>query len=318
MPILRITVTENGAGLHGSSAPLLPALARALAEDDGPVTVMVHGYRYAPGTGLSCPHETLFHRAPEGMGARIISWPRHLGLRGQRGEGLGISFGWPARGSLWDAHRRAETAGLALSGLLDSLRDLDPGRTVNLICHSLGARVALAAIRAGRPGAINRAVLLAAAEFAGTAQKALRSVSGRHTQVLNVTTRENDLFDFLFQRLVAPETRGDRMLGQGQGPAALPNMVTLQLDDAASLQALRAAGYRIAARERLICHWSPYLRAGVFPLYGAFLSGGLGLPELRATLPEAPAPRWSRLRRGLTMPPIATRAIGHRHGTGSR
>jgi hypothetical protein len=88
----------------------------------------------------------------------------------------------------------------------------------------------------------------------------------------------------------------------GAGTVALPNLTTLQLDDAASLAALRRAGYRIAPPARLVCHWSPYLRPGVFPLYRAVLDGALGLGQLRALLPEQGAPRWSRLtgRRGAT------------------
>jgi hypothetical protein len=116
---------------------------------------------------------------------------------------------------------------------------------------------------------------------------------GAQTQVLNVTSRENDLYDFLIERLIAPPCAGDRMLGHGG--LRLPTLTTLQLDDAQSLTVLRQVGYPVAAAQRRICHWSPYLRAGVFPLYRAVLSGALPLAPLRAALPETAAPRWSRL-----------------------
>ncbi len=293
MPMLRITVTDGKARLHGATAPLSPTLRRALAEDPGPVTVMVHGYKYLPGHPRHCPHDTIFARAPSVTDPRVIGWPRHLGLRGQQGEGLGISFGWNARGTIWDAHAEAAVAGEALAHLLAEVRRHAPARPVNLVAHSLGARVALTAIACGRPGAVTRAVLLAAAEYAGVARDALTGASGRATQVLNVTSRENDLYDFLMERLVAPDKPNDRMLGHGN--PALPNLVTLQLDDAASLEALRTAGFPIAEPQRLVCHWSPYLRAGVFPLYTAFLSNTLPLGRLRALLPEAGTPRWSRI-----------------------
>lgn len=294
MPMLRLTVTEDGAALHAARAPRLPTLRRALAGDPGPITVMIHGYKYQPGHGHHCPHGSIFSRSPTPGLPRVVSWPRHLGLRGQQGEGLGISFGWQARGSIWQAHQRAACAGEALADLLADLRSLAPARPINLIAHSLGARVALRAIAAGKPSSVNRAILLAAAEYAGTARRTLESAAGRQTQVLNVTSRENDLFDFLTERLIAPDTPGpDHMLGQGAPD--LPNLVTLQLDDPASLHALRRAGFPVAAPERLVCHWSPYLRPGVFPLYRAVFAGDMALSRLRALLPADPAPRWSRL-----------------------
>lgn len=294
MPMLRLTVTEKGAALHEARAPLLPVLRHALSRDPGPVTVMIHGYKYQPGHALHCPHSSIFARRPAPGQPRVVSWPRHLGLRGQPGEGLGISFGWQARGSIWQAHRHAAAAGEALAELLADLRRLAPARPVNLIAHSLGARVALRAIASADPGTVNRAILLAAAEYAGTARRALETPAALQTQVLNVTSRENDLFDFLSERLIAPDSPGpDHMLGQGAPD--LPNLVTLQLDDPDSLRALRRAGFPIRPPERLVCHWSPYLRPGVFPLYRAVFAGDMALSRLRALLPAETAPRWSRL-----------------------
>lgn len=299
MPMLRITAIEATPRLHGSShetqVPLRTALRAALTRDPGPVTVMVHGYRYAPGAGRDCPHDTLFAQPPLPDVARVVSWPRHLGLRGQHGEGLGLSFGWHARGRFSVVHRRAEEAGLALSRLLTELRALAPQRPVRVIGHSLGARVILSAIRQGAPGMINHAVLLAGAEFQSTTHAILTAPSGKKTRVLNVTTRENDLFDFVMEQLVTPDVAGDRMLGAGPLADAAPNLVSLQLDDPRSLEALRQVGFPIAPPQRRICHWSPYLRAGVFPLYRAVLDEEMPLDRLRALLPTTPAARWSRL-----------------------
>lgn len=298
MPMLQITTAGNEARLHGNDAPVLPALAHALAADTGPVTIMVHGYKYQPGHPVHCPHASLMSPAPHAEDRRVVSWPARLGLQ----DRVAISFGWQARGSIWAAHRRAALAGEALAMLVREIRRLAPRRPVNVIAHSLGARVALAAVRAGAPGAITRAVLLAAAEYGEVARHTLDSAKGGRTQVLNVTSRENDLFDFLLERLVPPEHQGDRMLGHGG--VNLPHMVTLQLDDAQSLAALRGLGFPIAPPDRLICHWSPYLREGVFPLYRAILSGDLTLDRLRRVLPTACAPRWSRLRPRLPRPQL--------------
>lgn len=300
MPILRATATDTGLelGTEGASR----SLCAALRADPGPVTLMVHGYKYLPGHPVHCPHTSLQAAEPARADARILSWPRHLGLQGQYGEGLGISFGWSARGSIWAAHRRAEQAGDAMAGLFARIHAIDPDRPIHVIAHSLGARVALRAIACSRPGTVSRAILLAAAEFSGTAAAALDH-AGPGTQVLNVTSRENDLFDFLLERLVAPPHPGDRMLGLGG--LRLPNMVTLQLDDPRSLEALETAGFPIAQPLRRVCHWSPYTREGVFPLYRRVLSGALPLSRLRALLPDEGTPRWSRLIPALPRPPIA-------------
>ncbi|WGW02311.1 alpha/beta hydrolase [Tropicibacter oceani] len=292
MPQLRITADRIGLRLHGATAPLVPALRRALAADAGPVTVMVHGYKYLPGDPQHCPYTGILSHKPQGQGARVVSWPRHLGLRGQRGEGLGISFGWDARGSVWRAWRRAEGAGDQLAGLIAQLRKLAPGRAIHIVAHSMGARVALRAIHQGQPGAVRCAILLAAAEFEQTAARAI-DAAGPDTQVLNVTSRENDVFDFLLERLVPAPQRGARMLGNGRLDRR--NLVTLQLDDPASLDALRRAGFPIAQPMRRVCHWSPYLRPGVFPLYRSLLRGQVDLVRLRALLPGQASPRWSRL-----------------------
>lgn len=225
--------------------------------------------------------------------SRIISWPRHLGLRGQPGEGLGLSFGWHARGTIWRAYRQAEQAGVALAALITLLRQLDPARRINLITHSLGARVALCALERCTAFSVQIAVLLAPAEFSEHIRRVLKSEQACTTQVLCVTSRENDLYDFLLEQCVAAPRKGDRVIGHEA--LRLPNLTTLQLDDPDSLTALRHLGYHVAAPTNRVCHWSPYLRSGVFPLYRAVLAGTLPLPHLRAQLPHRPAPRWSRL-----------------------
>ncbi|MBO9467288.1 alpha/beta hydrolase [Tropicibacter sp. R15_0] len=293
MPMLRISDVDNQPCLHGASSPLLPTLRHALSLDDGPVTIMIHGFKYQPGAPGFCPHDGIFSRTPLAKTARTVSWPRHLGLRGQNGEGLGISFGWSARGNIWAAYDRAALAGQSLARLVGHIHQLSPCRKVRLVAHSLGARVALHTIRNSHTKTITHAVLLAAAEFGGPAKDALDCENGWATQVLNVSSRENDLYDFLLERLVKRSTRTEKALGHGC--TRLPNMATLQLDDPNSLSALKAAGYPIAKPQKRICHWSPYLRPGVFPLYRAFLTGRLPLARLQAILPSVCEPRWSRL-----------------------
>lgn len=90
------------------------------------------------------------------------------------------------------------------------------------------------------------------------------------------------------------------MLGLGQARA--PNLVTLELDAPATLTRLRAAGFAIAPPTHRICHWSAYLRPGVFALYRAVLDDSLPFHRLRSLTATDPAPRWSRLRPTLGLP----------------
>lgn len=258
-----------------------------------PVVVMIHGFRFSPRHSATDPQRLLFAPERRVRDARIVSWPRRLGFgRGQ--EGLAIGFGWHATDSLWASYAEAARAGAALARLVAGLRAAGSG-PVSVIGHSLGARVALTALGSLSPGDIGRLVLLSGAEFHDRAAGALRSPAGRAVEVLNVTSRENDLFDFAFERLVGgPLAWLGPALGEG---LAAPNAVTLQLDSEAHRAALRGLGFPVAPPCRLVCHWSAYLRAGIFRLYRRFLFDPAGLPlaTLRAALAEEPAPRWSRL-----------------------
>jgi hypothetical protein len=157
---------------------------------------------------------------------------------------------------------------------------------VQVLAHSLGARVALAALPSLEPGAIGRAVLLAAAETRGRAARWLDCPAGRAAEIVNVTSRENALFDGLLEWLVAPHCWGERALGRGFG-ARSPRWVDLAIDDDRVRAALAALGYAIPAADRRVCHWSVYLRPGLFDVYRAILSGALPLTRLRAALPQA-------------------------------
>jgi pimeloyl-ACP methyl ester carboxylesterase len=294
MPILRITHRDGGLTLQDSADCTKAALHRALQAEPGPVTVMVHGYKYQPGNPRHCPHDSVLSCAPRRRGAHIIGWPRRLGMRGRAGEGLGIGFGWNARGSIWRAWDGSAAAGRALVGLLDQIAVASPGRAIRLVGHSLGARVCLQAIATAAPGRVARAVLLAPAEFSANTCAALRSPGGRDVEILHVSSRENDLFDAMMEWLVPAPRPGDRMLGFAC--PGLPGMATLQLDHRPSLVALRGAGFPIADSAVRVCHWSTYLRPGVFPLYRAFLDGRIPVAQLRALLPREPAHRWARFR----------------------
>lgn len=301
MPLLHVNATPDGPVPHDRSEALGALLPRLLGMP-GPVILMVHGFKYAPAHATECPHRHIFALAPERRSFKVLSWPAGFGLgEGRAEEGLAIGFGWPARGSVWQAYAEAARAGAALAELVAMIHAACPGRAVHAVAHSFGARVVLSALTHLPAKALSRIILLAGAEFGLRAAEALSTPAGRSAEVINVTSRENDLFDFLLECTIAPPRRGDRSLGQSGGLA--PNVLDLQLDAPETLAALHRLGFAIAAPRARICHWSAYTRDGVFALYNSLLRDASDLPLglLRAALPGSASPRWSRL---LTLPDL--------------
>ncbi len=287
MPILRINATPEGLKLSGSPRHAAPHL-RALAEQPGPAIIMVHGYKYHPEHARRCPHRKLFGQAPH-------HWPARLGFDTHtEGEGLAIGLGWYARGSLKSVFARASALGEDIARIVLSLKTQRPSRPVHVIAHSLGAQAALTSLNTLPAHAIDRMVLLTGASYARHALNMLETPAGRTVEILNVTSRENDLFDVAFEHLVASEHANDRAIGHGI-PAQ--NVANIQIDCVEALRGLRSLGFPVAPSARRICHWSGYRRSGVMTLYQAFLRrpGDLPLARLTRVLPDQTAPRWSRL-----------------------
>lgn len=263
-------------------------LARKLAAlpPAAPVVVMIHGWRYAPGFAGDCPHGSILSLDPPTGDRRAVSWPRHLGLDGR--AALGIALGWSAKCDPWRAHLRAGRTGPALAEIARAVHDLS-GRPIQVIAHSMGARVALAALPLLPAGHVQRMILLAAAETRGGALTALDTPAGRSVEVINVATRENDLFDACFEWGIHLGLRTS--IGQGLGRAR-PNWHDLWIDQPRTLQALAGLGHVLSDPPRRICHWSPYLRPGTIALYRALIEGRLSARDLPV---HRPGRRWSRL-----------------------
>lgn len=290
MPMVKIDAADT------APPPLLGRIARSLPAH-APVVVMIHGYRYSPATRRCDPHRQILSLDPDRGGGRTLSWPRALGFGSERGdEGLAIAFGWEARGLLGRAYGRAGGAGQRVGVLVSELA-ARTGRPVAVIGHSLGARVALQALHHADPGSVGRTVLLAGAEFRDTAAAALDSRAGRQAEILNITSRENDLFDFAMEMWLDLGRRP--AIGFGLAEPAR-NWVDVQIDDQPTLAALERLGFAVERRPRRLSHWTPYLRRGLFDFYrtALFQPWALSLPMLRATLPGRIQPRWSRLLAG--------------------
>lgn len=296
MPILRLDAGYDGLNLTGTTRSPLEAARSAAVDGTGPVIVMIHGFKYDPGTPARSPHRTIFADSSDTTALRgHKSWLPGLGFDDdRRNHGLAIAFGWNARGTLWRAQASARSAGQHLGGIVRMIQEAAPQRPVHFVAHSLGSEVAFEALHALPRASIGRVFTIAAASYVSRATAALDSAAGRTAELFNIVSRENDLFDFLFERAIAPPEPGDRALGAGLDR---PNAVTLELDCPRSLLALQQFGARIAAPQRRVCHWSGYTRAGAL----AFFARALRRPEtvplaaLRAALPKDRSRRWSRL-----------------------
>ena len=146
MPLIHVNAGPHGPELHDRSGDVRDHLPGVLA-GDGPVIVMVHGFKYAPGHPSECPHRQIFAREPARASFKVVSWPRGLGFDGRdAGEGLAIGFGWNARGSVWRAYAEAARAGAAFARLVAGIRAAAPHRPVHAIDHAFGAGVVLSAL----------------------------------------------------------------------------------------------------------------------------------------------------------------------------
>lgn len=287
MPQQPFRVTFSKGQLNCDRAALAALIANL--PKGAPIVAMVHGFRFAPDAGQHCPFGHIFALHPSATNdPTAISWPRHLGLE----SGLAIGFGWEGRGFLPAVNQRALWAGRGLAGLAAMIRQIDPSRRLDVIAHSMGARVALAALNGAQAGDFRRLILLAAAETRRPALRAMQSPAGRAAQIMNVTSRENDIFDFLYEW--GAKAGLDTAIGQGLG-RDLPNWLNLPFDQPETLKSLTRLGYPLPKPPRRFCHWSPYIRPGVFALYRALIDGSLDMGDLAAAMPSAQGYRWERL-----------------------
>ncbi|KEJ90021.1 alpha/beta hydrolase [Sulfitobacter donghicola] len=266
MPLLRINATAQGLALHGSVQSAKAVLSRA-ANGQGPVVIMVHGFKYSPFDENHCPHERIFH---------ADHWPHALDLAQE--NTLGIAFGWNGRGGLRHAYCTAHEQAGQLAQLIKTFTG---NRPVHLIAHSLGATLVLAALPYLHDGDVGRIVLLSGAAHLGLAHHALRTPAGKTCELFHVTSRENALFDHAFEHMI-PDTGA---IGRGLD---LPQAISVRIDCPRTLGMLETLGYQLAPPQRRICHWSSYTRPGVMALNAALLSGALPLHFLKEAVPPRP------------------------------
>ncbi|MEP4249329.1 alpha/beta hydrolase [Tateyamaria sp.] len=294
MPILRVNAGHEGLAINGS-----PACARSVisgaAIGTGPVIILIHGFKYDPENAARSPHTGIFGTPKHPVRARKAQWLRPLGFgTGNADEGLAIAFAWRARANLWQAECAAHVAGRRLAEVIALIHRRSPARPIHVISHSMGSEVVFEALKCLPAGAIARIIALSAASYSSRVVTAMQTSAGQKAQLFNITSRENDVFDFIYEWLVAPPKTGDRAMGLG---VDLPNAVNIQIDCARTLAVLAHFGGHIAPPSGGMCHWSSYTRPGVLPFYGRILRcpETVSLTGMQKMLPKHVARRWSRI-----------------------
>ena len=98
MPFVRLNAVGTKVALHRSPCRWRPCLDR-VTNGTGPVIIITHGYKYAPGAGQTCPHATLVSPCRVPVLTNSTRWLQPLGFgTGDAGEGLAVAFGWNAGG----------------------------------------------------------------------------------------------------------------------------------------------------------------------------------------------------------------------------
>jgi hypothetical protein len=311
MAYVGVTATEDGLAAADGGAPeqRLRRAAEALGPD-APIVILIHGYKFDPSRPDDDPHRTLFAFRPEQASWKVRSWPEGLGFHPEDPrDGLCVGFGWPAvephlpslvasgRTGFAHVYERAGAMARRLAELVALLQALAPGRPVDVLAHSLGARVALGALP-HLDAAPGRIVLLGAAEFDARARDALAACPApRPPEIYNVTSRANDFYDAAFETFAPRRSWGERAVGLGLRDP-LPCWLDLQLDRADVTDWIVARGVPLRPARARLCHWSFYTRDGTFEVYQAILRRrpGWDIASLRAEpCFAAQEPRWSRL-----------------------
>lgn len=318
MSVIRLNATREGEvrGPGGEDWQTILAAAIRGVPHGAPVTALIHGYRYtwrlAPAPACACPHERLYRTDPIAPCARRrphrAAWPERLGFSsGDPSDGLCIAFGWEARperlslSSFAAIYDGAAAAGRALARVAGALARLRPDLELDVMAHSLGARVALGAMRVRPELSYGRIIFLGAAEYAGIARQTLECLDrgGGRASFYHVIGRANDLFDALFS-LAAPRPpqRGDRVLGVAGLGRDDPDWIDMQLDHPQMAAWLARRGHALSRAGARVSHWHFYADPGAMDFYRAILrERPLHAPAVlrRAGLPPCIEPRWSRL-----------------------
>ncbi len=235
--------------------------------------VFVHGFANDPASAVAADNPTL----PTGM---YTAWTRMLN---ENDRWLTLWFTWWSvpqtfkailrawRHGYWNRYAYAwDLAREASHTLLKSIRVVYSNtEPVDIICHSLGARVALGAVALG--ARVSRVIIFNGAEYLSTAAKIAQDRPD--VEFFSVCTKSDDVLN-VFGRL-APGSGTEFVGNTPLVLAGLDNWTNLPLDDTNFRGIMKTLyGWDLAADDpdRIADHWFSHRNPNNWPLYRAILA----------------------------------------------
>lgn len=234
---------------------------------------LVHGYKFNPESrGRDNPHKSLY-----------LEWKQHLGqwpiyeFSYYSAPGIvGYYNAW--KNGYRDAYSWAYND-LSLRAARDLFGTMDSSGhpPYNVLCHSLGSRVTLAAARLGAP--IDRCILLNGAEMSDLAKET--ALQRPDISFYNVYARTDAVVDYMAENFTPGG--GGSAIGN-DGVTGVPNWINIVLDDKKIREWGRTKGWNLKGDNprRISDHWMTYTWDGNWALYNAILEGASleGIPEV--------------------------------------
>ena len=276
----------KGAGWHKQAFPWLGLCQRA--RGTVPV-VLVHGFGYDPwATSDDNPH--YLYQSGLGKISTFGRWRRDL-----TPERVAIGFGWYSvpfgwrglwgsiRHGRWNRYRYAWDLAWEAGGVLAvMLRCLDG--PVDVLCHSLGSRVVLAALAQERELPVRNILFMNGAEFAKPAR--IEAMANSHIRFVNLVVKEDDVLSKLDTHFAPVSGQGMPIGLDGLGGAAPENWIDIALDDPRVQAWGESHGWHLQGDnpEQYADHWWTYKNKGNQGLILAALNGEILNPPHREKL----------------------------------
>ncbi len=247
----------------------------------------VHGFMYDPADeGHNNPARELYPQWADMAGRQVQGFAYYsipFGFRAFRPvtsiiNSIGAFVGSWGRGYLHPYRRAwslAEEAGARLARMIVS-GEFGPA-PVDIICHSLGSRVALTAIadlrNHGLSALVRRVILLNAAEIEDAA--IFVAAQTPDIRYLNLSVEGDRVLRYLGSWMGPVDGRCAGRRGLLSRPLAPANWLDIPLDDPGAQRTAALRGWSIAGDEPgcLGDHWYSYRHKGNWPLVRAFLGG---------------------------------------------
>jgi hypothetical protein len=246
-----------------------------------PPVVMIHGFRYhASSLDTDNAHRSTFrHWRTDILSSRhtigYAWWSCPGGMFSPFRHASSVATAW-CHGR-YNTYRYAwDLAAAAGWQLVRSIALMEIGKPIDMMAHSLGSRVVLAALRANPDLPVRRVVLLNGAELSRSAHET--ALLCPKVRFINMMVATDDVLR-IFGSLFAPGSLYAPCVGRaGLGEAAPKNWLDVQLDSPALQRWAADHGWPDVQGDNPKCaldHWFSHKHPGNWPLIRAALDGTL-------------------------------------------